>query len=145
MVRVQRFLHSLVRPPKESHMPKPNVPYTRAEIQAMFGGELPTYLPQKNKVILAGCFTIDRMNPDAPTEVQAGNAPKVASKAVLLSQQPDTKFPVFLKQKRSDKHYFFKGYFKFKAISNASSAIRAAETKSGRHNGLSYVIALQQA
>ena len=125
--------------------PQPNIPYTRADIQTMVGGELPTYLPQKNKVILAGCFTIDQMNPDAPTEVQAGNKPKVASKAVLLSQQPDTIFPVFLKQKRSDKHYFFKGNFKFKAISNASSDIKKAEAKSKRHNMLSYVITLQQA
>jgi len=124
--------------------PKPNVPYTRTDIQAMYGGELPTYLPQKNKIILAGCFTLINMNPDAPTEVQAGNAPKVAAKAVLLSQQPNTKFPVFLKNKRSDRHYFFEGYFKFKAISNKPSVIAAAEKKSGRHNELSYVIKLQR-
>ena len=83
------------------------------------------------------------MNPDAPTEVQAGNAPKVAAKAVLLSQQPNTKFPVFLKEKRSDREYFFKGYFKFKAISNKPSVIAAAEAKSGRYNELSHVITLQ--
>ena len=125
--------------------PEPNVPYTRTDIQHMVGGEMQTYLPQRDGVILAGCFIIDKMNPSAPAEVQAGNLPRVAAKALLLSQQPNTKFPVFLKQKRSNRDYFFKGYFKFKSISNSHEAIVAAEARSGRHGELSYVIQLQRA
>lgn len=124
--------------------PVPNVPYTRSDIQHMVGGEIQTYLPQKNGIILAGCFTIYQMNPGAPEEVQAGKLPKVAAKALLLSRQPDTKFPVFLKQKRSDRNYYFEGNFKFKSISNSRAVIAAAESRSGRHGELSYVIQLQR-
>jgi hypothetical protein len=124
--------------------PMPDVPYTRAEIQVMCGGELQSYLPQKNKTILAGCFTVIGMNPGAPIEVQAGNAPKVIAKAELLSQQTHTAFPVFLKQKRSDRQYYFNGYFKCKGISNVPSVVAAAERRSGRHGELSYVIELQR-
>ncbi|MGA3209525.1 MAG: hypothetical protein ABSE05_17085 [Syntrophales bacterium] len=125
--------------------PVPNVPYTRADIQHMVGGEMQTYLPQRDGIILAGCFTIDKMNPSAPAEVQAGNLPKVAAKAILLSQQPNTRFPVFLKQKRSNRYYYFKGYFKFGSISNSHAVIVDAEVRSGRHGELSYVIQLQRA
>ncbi len=122
--------------------PQRNTPYTRTDIKNQLGGEVQTYLPQNKKIILAGCFTVDNMNPDAPDIIQAGNAPKVAAKAVLLSNQPDTVFPVFLKQKSSDKHYLFEGYFKFKSISDKPAVIAAAEKKSGRFDELSYVIEL---
>ena len=125
--------------------PKMNVPYTRSEIQVMCGGESQTYLPQKNKIILAGCFTVEKMNPAAPKEIQAGKAPKVITKAELLSQQPNTRFPVFLKQCRSDRLYFFKGYFKFKSMSKKPRVIANAEARSGRKNELSYVITLEPA
>lgn len=84
------------------------------------------------------------MNPDAPEIIQAGNVGKVAAKSVLLSKQPDTVFPVFLKNKSAEKHYFFKSYSKFKSISNQPAVIAAAETRSGRFNELSYVIELQR-
>ena len=123
--------------------PQRNTPYTRTDIKNQLGGEVQTYLPQNKKIILAGCFTVDNMNPDAPDIIQAGNAPKVAAKAVLLSNQPES-FPVFLKQKSSDKHYFFEGYFKFKDISNDAAVIAAAELRSGRFDELSYVFELQR-
>lgn len=124
---------------------KLNTPYTRSEIQLMLGGELQTYLPQKEKVILAGCFAIDAMNPKAPDEVQIGLAKKVKRKAELLSEQPETVFPVFIKQKRSDRHYQFCGNYKFKSLSEDISEIRAAEATSGRHGKLAYVLRLQKA
>lgn len=124
--------------------PQRNTPYTRTDIKNQLGGEIQTYLPQNKKIILAGCFTVDSMNPDAPAIIQAGNAVRVAAKAVLLSSQPDTVFPVFLKKQSSDKHYFFEGYFKFKSISNQPAVIAAAEMRSGRFDELSYVIELQR-
>lgn len=128
-----------------STAPKPNTPYTRSDIQLMLGGELQTYLPQKEKVILAGCFTIDAMNPKAPDEVQVGLAQKVKRKAELLSEQPETVFPVFIKQKRSDRHYQFCGNYKFNSLLEDISEIRAAEATSGRHGKLAYVLQLQKA
>jgi hypothetical protein len=124
--------------------PQRNTPYTRTDIKNHLGGEIQTYLPQNKKIILAGCFTVDSMNPDAPAIIQAGNAPKVAAKAKLLSSPPHTVFPVFLKQKSSDKHYFFEGCFKFKSISNDAAVIAAAELRSGRFDELSYVLELQR-
>jgi hypothetical protein len=120
------------------------VPYTRTEIQAQLGGELQTYLPQRDHRILAGCFTSE-LNPAAPNEVYAGNAPKVAAKAELLSQQPENRFPVFLKERLSSQHYFFVGYYKFRSISNAPTVIAAAEKKSHRPGELSCVIYLDAA
>ena len=110
-------------------MPFPlrNTPYTRTDIKNQLGGELQTYLPQNKKIILAGCFTVDNMNPDAPAIIQAGNAGKVSAKAVLLSKQPETVFPVFLKQKSKDKHYFFEGYFKFKLAKPPNHALESPQ------------------
>jgi hypothetical protein len=125
--------------------PIPYVPYTRTDIQAMVGGELQTYLPQKNKVILAGCFTKDAMNPRAPDVVQVGNVPKVVAKAVLLSQQPETVFPVFVKQCQSDKTYRFCGNYRFSSLSDDPDEIRAAERASGREGELAFVLRLKSA
>jgi len=125
--------------------PKPNVLYTRTSIQEMVGGELQTYLPQKNKIILAGCFTQDAMNPGAPDVVQVGNLPKVVAKAVLLSQQPETVFPVFVKQRKSEKTYKFSGYYRFVSLSKNPEEIRAAELASGRADELAFILRLKQA
>ncbi len=114
--------------------------YTRAKIQKMVGGELQTYLPQKNKYILAGCFSLE-LNPDAPNIIQVGKLPQVKAKAELLARQPENRFPVFLRE--SDKHcYLFQGYFKFRSITDNRSEIAAAELKSNRPNELSYVMHL---
>jgi hypothetical protein len=123
---------------------RPGVPYTRSDIQAEVGGELQTYLPQKDHRILAGCFT-SQLNPAAPEEIYAGNAAKVAAKAELLSEQPENRFPVFLKEKLSSKHYFFVGHYKFRSISRSPAVIAAAEKKSQRPGELSYVIYLDAA
>jgi len=79
-----------------------DTPYTRAQIQTLVGGELQTYLPQRNLRILAGCFSLE-MNPNAPREIFAGDRPKVRKKAELLSMQPENVFPVFVKKKDSDR------------------------------------------
>ncbi len=47
----------------------PGNTYTREEIQGEVGGEMPTYLPQNNNGILAGCFN-EELNPNCPNEVQ---------------------------------------------------------------------------
>lgn len=131
--------------PTSHKSPLPNVPYTRTDIQAMVGGELQTYLPQKNKVILAGCFTKGDMNPEAPNVVQVGNVPKVVAKAVLLSQQPETVFPVFVKLRQSEKTYRFCGNYRFQSLSDDPNEIRAAEHASGRKGQLAFVLRLSPA
>ena len=123
---------------------KTGIPYTRTEIQKLIGGgEIQSYLPQRKGLILAGCFSAE-MNPDAPSIIQAGKLPKVKAKAELLSRQPKTIFPVFLKAKMSSRDYLFQGYFKFKGITNTEAAIAEAELRSGRHGELAYVIHLNR-
>ena len=84
-----------------------NKEYKRRDIQKILGGELQSYLPQKNDIILAACLSLES-NPDAPHEVQVGNAPKVVKKAELLSDQQETHFPVFMRNdRRSGSNYKF--------------------------------------
>lgn len=115
--------------------------YTRMQIQKLVGGELQSYLPQKNKRILAGCFN-RTYNPDCPEQIQAGKAKKVVDKAELLISQPDNVFPVFVKEGKSSRTYSFIGYFRCTGGRNDPGSLRAAEMRSGRHGALSYVFNL---
>lgn len=123
--------------------PIPNTIYSRAQIQAMIGGELQTYLPQKAKIILAGCFAVEKKNPDAPNEIQAGNLPKVAAKADLLASQPATVFPVFLRKSEVSRDYYFVGNYKCIRQNKSAGVIAKAEARSGRHGELSCVLYLE--
>lgn len=121
-----------------------SIEYTRADIQALVGGELQTYLPQKDKRILAGCFN-QELNPDCPNEVQAGNKPQVRAKAELLLSQQDNVFPVFTKPTMNCKYYRYIGQFSCVGGSNDRAVLDVAEQKTGRHGKLTYVLKLQQA
>ena len=119
-----------------------NKEYKRADIKKILGGELQSYLPQKNGIILAACLSIES-NPDAPYEVQVGNAPKVVKKAKLLSDQHETRFPVFIrKDRRADSNYKFIGYYRFKSRSENKKVIEKAEEKSSRHGELACILYL---
>ncbi|MHB1642285.1 MAG: hypothetical protein ACYCS8_06450 [Acidithiobacillus sp.] len=121
-----------------------NREYKRSDIQKILGGELQSYLPQKNGIILAACLSIES-NPDAPYEVQVGNAPKVVKKAELLSNQPETRFPVFIKNRRADKIYKFIEYYRFKSLSRNKRVIEKAEERSSRYGELAYILHLIEA
>lgn len=116
--------------------------YTRSEIQGLIGGELQTYLPQKNKRILAGCFNKE-LNPDCPTQIQAGSKPQVVSKAELLLSQLDNVFPVFTKPTKKAKYYRYQGMYRCIGGSNAQADLAVAEQKSGREGKLSYLLDLE--
>ena len=111
----------------------------------LVGGELQTYLPQCEHVILAGCFTVKGLNPGAPLVIQVGNLPRVVRKAELLSTQPETRFPVFLKQTKSDRHYHFVGYYKYKDLKADHVLIAREEQISGRHGKVAAILYLQPA
>lgn len=121
---------------------KTTIEYSRAEIMKSVGGEPRTYLPQKNHVILAGCFNRED-NPDQPIEIQAGNTKGVKKKAIRLSTQ-HTEFPVFTKEKRNDKKYKFEGYYKCVGHSLTTAVLEIAEKKSGRFGELSCVLYLEK-
>lgn len=117
--------------------------YSRTEIQNLVGGEIQTYLPQRNKRILAGCFN-QELNPDCPLQIQAGSAGKVISKAELIISQPENEFPVFIKPNGKSKGYRYIGVFKCIGGTNTPEILREAEQKSGRFGQLSYVFDLEQ-
>jgi hypothetical protein len=74
---------------------KPGTEYTLDEIVSSVRGEVQSYLPQFDGVIVCGRFSLD-MNPNAPYEVLVGDLPKVVRKAELLVQQGHA-IPVFIK------------------------------------------------
>lgn len=120
-----------------------NIDYSRTEIQKLVGGEIQTYLPQKNKRILAGCFNKE-LNPDCPVQIQAGNAGKVTIKAALVISQPENEFPVFIKPNKKSKVYRYIGIFRCIGGSSDPEILREAESKSGRFGQLSYVFNLEK-
>ena len=120
-------------------------PYTRADIMHLVGGEPQTYLPQRDHIILAGCFTVNDVNPGAPLVIQVGNPSSVVRKAELLRSQPETSFPVFLKQTKSDKHYYFVGYYKYEDLKADAVLITNEEQISGKHGELAAVLYLKPA
>ncbi|HEY3231903.1 MAG TPA: helicase-related protein, partial [Roseiflexaceae bacterium] len=77
--------------------------YSREDIHNAIGGELETYLPQRDGRIVAGCFT-PKLDPGAPTELLVGDGLKVIEKAQLLAQQGGT-IPVFLKRAKGAWQY----------------------------------------
>ena len=70
--------------------------YSRREIHEMLGGELISYLPQRDGDIVCGCFCRDGYDPNAPDEVLVGRKRRNQQKAWLFCEQ-DWAVPVFLK------------------------------------------------
>jgi hypothetical protein len=116
--------------------------YTREQIRAELHGEIQSYLPQHAGRIVAGCFG-RKLNPDAPLQVQAGREPKVVRKAEMLAAQADRCIPVFLKG-TPDRPYKatwqYKGVFELWALVDDAAALAIAETRSGRHGLLAYLL-----
>lgn len=108
----------------------------------MVGGEIQTYLPQNEGKILAGCFNLE-LNPDCPSQIQAGNAYTVRRKAELLIKQPENIFPVFIKKTKKDSVYEYIGQFRCISGTNKQSVLNDAEARSGRFGELSYVFSLE--
>jgi hypothetical protein len=104
--------------------------YTRRQIHNMLGGELDTYLPQRDGRIVCGCFVPTYgANPQAPHEILVGNAPKVIEKARILRRQSDP-VPVFLK--RDINAWQYVGTYRLKEASEAISVLRRKEQEAGR-------------
>jgi hypothetical protein len=104
--------------------------YTRRQIHNMLGGELDTYLPQRDGRIVCGCFVPTYgANPQAPREILVGDAPKVVEKARLLRRQSEP-LPVFLKRDTNVWQYI--GTYRLKGASEALSVLRRKEREAGR-------------
>lgn len=120
--------------------------YTRRDVHNTFGGEIQSYLPQRDKQIVAGCFG-QRMNPDAPKDVQVGIKPKVVRKAEMLAEQAEMGLPVFIKDpKRGEGRsiWRYEGRYRFVDLVDDKASISKAAKKSGRNKeDLAYLLRLE--
>lgn len=83
--------------------------YTRLQIHdAVGGGDLQSYLPNKGGIILAGCFDPE-LNVRAPVEIELGAGSKIERAARLLVDQ-GAEIPVFLKHGSRD--WVYQGRFR---------------------------------
>ncbi len=115
--------------------------YTRDEIHQALGGETVTYLPQRDKQIVCGCFIpAHRKNPNAPDEVLVGRGPLVEKKAEMLCSQGGA-IPVFLK--RAPKQWEYRGEYQVEGYSRSPSRLRQKAAEAGR-SGLTMVFWLQK-
>jgi hypothetical protein len=69
--------------------------YSLDKISSVLGGETQSYLPQRGGKIVCGRFS-QKMNPDAPKTILAGDLPQVRRKAELMAEQKGP-IPVFIK------------------------------------------------
>jgi hypothetical protein len=102
--------------------------YTREEIHDVLGGELETYLPQKNKRIVCGAFT-PKLNPGVPDVLLVGNAPKVIEKAETLCEQTGA-IPVFIKKGQA--RWEYRGDYAVRDWTEDPALIKRHEKGAGR-------------
>ncbi len=103
---------------------KMNQSYTRDEIYRVLGGEKQTYLPQRNGIIVCGCFDLVK-NPYAPEEIWVEPGEKRQKKAKLLEMQRGS-IPIFLKQDVKDvKRWQYVGRFTCKEYSEEPNLVDA--------------------
>jgi hypothetical protein len=114
--------------------------YSRREIHEALGGELETYLPQRDGQIVCACLT-EELGSDVPNKVLIGDAPKVIEKANLLLTQSEP-IPVFLKVAKN--HWQYVGEYRVDGSSTSSVVIEQEEEASGR-NGIVMVLYLRRA
>jgi len=102
--------------------------YMRAEIHAVLGGSVQSYLPTVDGVVVAGCFRCDT-NPDAPAVVLPGNGPVIKSAAESFAESGRA-VPVFIKQSIGD--WRFVGTWRVSRLSRDSAEIRYQAKRAGR-------------
>lgn len=84
-----------------------------------------------------------KMNPDAPQEVQIGNAPQVVKKAYLLARQENRRIPIFIKpiiNRDKKRPWRYEGIFDLERLLTDQKLIKETEEKSGRHDQIALLI-----
>ena len=95
--------------------------YTRDEIHAVLGGNMQSFLPSKNGVVVAACLEPAR-NPDAPTVVLPEVGTVRERTATWLCDHPKYDFPVFLK--RATKRWEYVGRYRCERWTDDPDEIR---------------------
>ncbi len=107
---------------------KVNKSYTRAEIHALIGGSVQSYLPTVEGVVVAGCFCRDT-NPDAPEAVLPGNGPIIKSTAESFAASGRA-IPVFVKQNKCN--WRFVGIWRVSRLSRDPGELKYHAERAGR-------------
>jgi hypothetical protein len=107
---------------------KANQIYTRAEIHALIGGSIQSYLPTVDGNVVAGCFRRDT-NPDAPEVVLPGNGPIIKSTAESFAASGRA-IPVFINQ--SIGNWRFVGTWRVFRLSRDPAEIKNHADRAGR-------------
>lgn len=116
--------------------PDPRHPYSRAEISALLGGSVRTFLPHRDGVILAGCFS-RKLGPHAPREILVGSGPGVERAAELFCAQA-TPVPVFMEEPQG---WMYQGEYRV-GHWTADPAVLATYAREGGRDELTRVMFL---
>ena len=101
--------------------------YARTEISSVLGGEMMSYLPQRDGCIVCGCFVPTQgKDPKAPEEVLAGTGPVVESKAEMLRVQ-ERAIPVFLE--RGTNRWEYRGEYVVDRCCNGRAFLQPTERR----------------
>lgn len=111
--------------------------YTLKAIHAIVGGDMMSYLAQREGRIVAGKFKKGDMNPNAPYQVLVGNLPRVRKKAELLAAQRGS-IPVFLKE--GTNRWRFHGDMEAVKYETTRATIDATPGGVGRAEGVAGVL-----
>jgi len=114
--------------------------YTLKEIHAIVGGDMMSYLAQREGRIVAGKFKKGDMNPNAPYQVLVGNLPRVKQKAELLAAQSGS-IPVFLKE--GTNRWRFHGDMVAVQYKTEQAAIEVTPGSEDRSEGVAGVLVLR--
>jgi hypothetical protein len=107
--------------------------YSRREISNMLGGNMRSYLPTRQGVVVCGCFhRSDKLNPDAPDEIVFGCGPDVIRGAERVASQRQP-IPVFLFKGALAWEYV--GNYVCVAIDRSAAAIAYGSRRVPRRNG----------
>jgi hypothetical protein len=102
--------------------------YDRQHIHDELGGELDTYLPQKDGQIVCGCFRPDD-NPRVPDEILVGSGPAIKRKAAVFLLQR-WYVPIFIKRDTNDWEYM--GDYRVRGVSDNRPVIERKQREAGR-------------
>ena len=105
--------------------------YTRDDIHAALGGSRQTFLPSKNREVVAACLRMD-LNPGAPNIMLPGHGQEKQRAADWLSTHPSHVFPVFLKRATNQWEYI--GRYCCERWTDAPDEIREWSRRSGRQD-----------
>ncbi|WP_161884199.1 hypothetical protein [Deinococcus alpinitundrae] len=111
--------------------------YSRVEINALLGGSLQSFLPDKDGRVVAGCLSLE-WGPHAPREILAGSTLGVSRVAKMLCEQQEP-IPVFMKEPGG---WVYAGMYRVGHWTEDPTVLATYAKEAGRDDQLSRVVFL---